>query len=126
MDIYNNVLFKISIFSTIYLLILMIVSPLIDHIFSSLDEDIKKKENNFQILIEIVLHIIAISFVWYMINSYVQKYIELLFNIKIKDATKSGIAIVSSIALIGLQKNLIDKLEYITLVHPFRILNLYE
>jgi hypothetical protein len=104
----------------------MMVSPLIDHIFSSLDEDIKKKENNFQILIEIVLHIIVIAFVWYMINSYVPKYIELLFNIKMKDATKSGISVVSSIALIGLQKNLIDKLEYITLVHPFRILNLYE
>ena len=83
MDTYNNVLFKISIFSTIYLLILMIVSPLIDHIFTSLDEDIKNKENNFQILIEIVLHIIVISFVWYMINSYVQKYIELLFKLSI-------------------------------------------
>ena len=125
MIIKNNITFKISLFSTIYLIILMIVSPFIDHAFTSLDEDINKKENNFQILGEIILHIIIIAFVWYAINHYVPKYIELLFNFKIKEATKSSMGVVSSIVLIGLQKNLIDKLEYITLIHPFRMTDLY-
>ena len=40
-------------------------------------------------------------------------------------AAKTSISVVSSIALIGLQKNLIDKLEYITITHPFRMLDLY-
>ena len=126
MGLLNIVSFKIPLFTTIYLLLLIIVSPFIDHIFTSLDEDINMKETNFQILAEIVLHIIIIAFVWYTINHYVPKYIELLFNIKIKDATKSAMSVVSSIVLIGLQKNLIDKLEYITLIHPFRMKDLYE
>ena len=126
MDIFNNPFFKISLFSSIYLIILILVSPLIDHIFTSLDKDIKEKEDNFQILGEIILHIIIIAIFWYLINNYVPKYIENLFKIKMKDATKSGIAVVSSIALIGLQKNLIDKLEYITIIHPFRLQDLYR
>ena len=126
MNIFDNVIFKISLFSTSYLLILMVVSPIIDHSFTSLDEDINKKENNIRILGEIILHIIIIAFVWYTINHYVPKYIELLFNFKIKEATKSAMSVVSSIVLIGLQKNLIDKLEYITLTHPFRLTDLYD
>ena len=126
MGIFNNPLFKVSLFSSIYLIILISVSPYIDHIFTSLDEDIKVRESNFQILGEILLHIIVIAIFWYLINNYVPQYIEKIFNITMKDATKSGIAVVSSIALIGLQKNLIDKLEYITIRHPFRLQDLYR
>jgi hypothetical protein len=126
MGIFNNPLFKVSLFSSIYLIILILVSPYIDHIFTSLDEDIKVRESNFQILGEILLHIIVIAIFWYLINNYVPQYIEKIFNITMKDATKSGIAVVSSIALIGLQKNLIDKLEYITIRHPFRLQDLYR
>ena len=43
MNIFDNIIFKISLFSTSYLLILMVVSPIIDHSFTSLDEDINKK-----------------------------------------------------------------------------------
>jgi hypothetical protein len=125
MSIFDNILFKISLFSIIYLLILIIVSPLIDHIFTSLDEDIIGKENNLQILGEIIGQVITIAIIWYTINLYVSKYLENLFDIKIKVATKTAINVISSIALIGLQKNLIDKLEYITISHPFRLTDLY-
>ena len=111
MTLFNKPIFKMAFFSIIYLVILMILSPFIDHAFTSLDEDIKKKENNFQILFEIILHIIVISILWYSINNYVPEYIENFFNIKIKEATKSSMGVVSSVALIGLQKNLIDKLN---------------
>ena len=120
-----NIYFKIPLFTIIYLLLLIVVSPFIDHAFTSLDEDINMKENNFQILGEIILHVIVIAFVWYIINHYVPKYIGYLFNIKIKEATKSAMGVVSSIVLIGLQKNLIEKLEYITLTHPFRLTDIY-
>jgi len=125
MSTLNIIYFKIPLVSIIYLLLLIVVSPFIDHAFTSLDEDKKLKENNFQILGEIILHVIVIAFVWYIINHYVPKYIGSLFNIKIKEATKSAIGVVSSVVLIGLQKNLIDKLEYITLIHPFRMKDLY-
>jgi hypothetical protein len=125
MNIFNNLFFKLILFSTSYLIILIIISPIIDHSFTSLDEDIDMKENNFQILVEIILHLICITIVWYYIEFYARAYLENIFDLKIRVATKSAINVVSSIALIGLQKNLIDKLEYITLTHPFRIIDLY-
>ena len=125
MSIFDNILFKISLFSTSYLLILITVSPMIDHIFTTLDEDMDQKENNFLIFGEIILHVIIITFVWYTINLHVGSYLETIFDLKIKTATKTAINVVSSIALIGLQKNLIDKLEYITISHPFRLTDLF-
>lgn len=114
----KNDLFIISFFSTIYLIILMIISPIIDHFFTPLNEN--KNENKFKILIEISLHIIMIAIVWYIINTYIPTYIEKILKLKINNVTKTGIEIVSSMVLVGLQKNLIDKLEYITLTHPIR------
>ena len=125
MSLFNNIIFKISLFSSSYLIILMIVSPIIDHSFTSLDEDINMKETNFQILGEVILHLICITIVWYYINLFAREYLERIFDLKIKIATKTAINVVSSIALIGLQKNLIEKLEYITLTHPFRMTDLY-
>ena len=125
MSIFNNIIFKISLFSSSYLIILMIVSPIIDHSFTSLDEDINMKETNFEILGEVILHLICITIVWYYINLFARGYLERIFDLKIKIATKTAINVVSSIALIGLQKNLIEKLEYITLTHPFRLTDLY-
>ena len=125
MSIYDNILFKISLFSTVYLLILITVSPFIDHLFTSLDEDIIVKENNLQILGEIIGQVIIITVIWFTINMYVRSYLEKTFNIQIKVATKTAINVISSIALIGLQKNLIDKLEYLTISHPFRLADLF-
>ena len=125
MSIYDNILFKISLFSVVYILILITVSPFIDHIFTSLDEDIIVKENRLQILGEIIGQIVVMVVLWHYINLYVGSYLEKTFNIQIKVATKTAINVISSIALIGLQKNLIDKLEYITLSHPFRLADLF-
>ena len=44
-----------------------------------------------------------------------------ILNVKMEEATQSGVDLVSAITLIGLQKNLIDKLGYITHEHPFRL-----
>ena len=118
MALFNNNFFIISIISTIYLIILMIISPIIDHFFTPLD--VSKNKNKLKILFEISLHIIMIAIVWHTINIYIPKYIEKILKFKINNVTKTGIEIVSSIVLVGLQKNLIDKLEYITLTHPIR------
>lgn len=126
MKLLDNIIIKISLFSSIYLIILMIVSPIIDHSFTTLDEDINMKENNFQILVEVILHLIIITLFWFYINLYARKYLEKVFNFRIRIAAKTAINVVSSIALIGLQKNLIDKLEYITISHPFRLTDLYR
>ena len=125
MKILDIIPLRISIFCVIYILLLIFLAPLIDHIFTTLDDDKKIKENNFQILGEIILHLIIISVVWYLLNTYLVILLEGILNIKIKEATKSTVGIVGSIALVGLQKNLIEKLEYITISHPFRMKDLY-
>ena len=58
---------------------------------------------------EIILHLIIISVVWYLLNTYLVILLEGILNIKIKEATKSTVGIVGSIALVGLQKNLIER-----------------
>lgn len=116
---------RISLFSIVYVLLLIFIAPFIDHLFTSLEEDKILKENNFQILFEIIGHLIVISIVWYLLNTYLVLLLEKLLNIKIKEATKTTVGIVGSIALVGLQKNLIDKLKYISYEHPFRAKDLY-
>jgi len=116
-----NTILKLIIFTIIYFIILLFISPVIDHFFSTLDQDKAIKESNFQILGEIILQLIVITIVWYFLHGFLSQYLEHLLNVKMGEATKSGIDLVSAITLIGLQKNLIDKLEYITHEHPFRL-----
>jgi len=116
-----NTILKLIIFTLIYFIILLLISPIIDHLFTSLDQDKLIQESNFEILSEIILQLIVITIVWYFLHGYLSKYLEYLLNAKMGEATKAGIDLVSAITLIGLQKNLIDKLEYITHEHPFRL-----
>ena len=115
-----NTIIKLIIFTIIYFIILLFLSPVIDHFFTTLDQDKLIQESNFQILSEIILQLIVITIIWYLLHGFLSKYLENLLNVKMGEATKSGIDLVSAITLIGLQKNLIDKLEYITHEHPFR------
>jgi hypothetical protein len=40
--------------------------------------------------------------------------------------TETAMEVISGIILVGLQRNLIQKLEYITYEHPFRFVDLYS
>ena len=121
MGLVNQIYFKISLFSIVYLGVLIIIAPIIDNLFSSLREDKDKKEKNIQIFFEIISQLILISLVWYYLHNFLKKIIETKLNIKIKSATEYTINFISSIAFVGLQKNLLDKLEYISVIHPFVI-----
>ena len=125
MNIYDNVILRLCIFSTIYIVILIFIAPLIDHMFTSLETDIDKKESNLQILIEIIIHTIVLAISWYFLHKYLRKYLENFTNIKMQEATKTAVDIISAIALVGLQRNLIQKLKYISYEHPFRLTDLY-
>lgn len=125
MNLYDNVIMRLTIFTTLYIVILIFLSPLIDHLSTSLDEDIIIKESNFQILLEIILHIILLAIVWYVLHNYIRVHVESLLNIKMRETTKTAIDIISAIALVGLQRNLIQKLKYISYEHPFRTIDIY-
>jgi hypothetical protein len=126
MHILDNIPIRLALFSSIYLIILIFLAPFIDHLFTSLEEDKAIKENNYQILSEIIIHAMVLTVTWYFLHKYLSKFLESVLDVKIKEATKSAIDFISAIALVGLQRNLIDKLEYITFEHPFRVKDLYK
>jgi hypothetical protein len=125
MNLLNNIPIRLAVFSSIYVIVLIFVAPFIDHLFTSLEEDKAIKENNYQILTEIIIHVIVLTVSWYFLHKYLSRFLEGLLNVTMKEATKNAIDFISAIALVGLQRNLIDKLEYITFEHPFRIHDLY-
>jgi len=126
MHILDNIPIRLALFSSIYLIILIFLAPFIDHLFTSLEEDKAIKENNYQILAEIIIHAMVLTVTWYFLHKYLSKFLESVLDVKIKEATKSAIDFISAIALVGLQRNLINKLEYITFEHPFRVKDLYK
>jgi len=126
MKILNNTPIRLSIFSSVYVIVLIFVAPFIDHLFTSLEEDKAIEETNFQILSEIIAHVIVLTISWYFLYKYLNRFLESLLNVQINDATKKAIDFISAVALVGLQRNLINKLEYITFEHPFRAHDLYE
>ena len=116
----DNVYVKLAIFSSVYVTVLIFVSPTIDHLFTSLDQDRAIKEPNFQILIEIIMHVVVLVIAWYALHTFLKSFLEKTLNVTIKERTRTAIDFISAVALIGLQKNLLDKLQYITIEHPFR------
>jgi|TARA_Y100000389_G_C17403896_1_gene486962 undecaprenyl pyrophosphate phosphatase UppP len=126
MDMYDNIIVRLCVFSTVYIVVLIFMAPFIDHLFTSLEDDKDKQETNIQILIEIILHTIVLAVSWFFLHKYLRQYLEKIMNIKMKEATKTAIDIVSAVALVGLQRNLIQKLKYISYEHPFRLTDLYK
>ena len=125
MNPFDNILVRLSVFSSIYVIVLIFLAPLIDHSFTSLEEAKLIEESNYQILSEIILHVIVLTITWYFLHKYLSQFLEKLLNAKMRDATRTAIDFISAIALVGLQTNLIAKLKYITLEHPFRMTDLY-
>ena len=117
----DNIYVKIPIVATVYVIVLIFISPVIDHLFTNMEEDLHKNESDIEILSEIISQIIVISIAWYFLHGFLRVNLEKLLNIKIKEGTKTAIDFVSAVVLVGLQKNLIDKLSYITSSHPIRL-----
>ena len=117
----DNIYVKIPIVATVYVIVLIFISPIIDHLFTNMEEDLHKNESDIEILSEIISQIIVISIAWYFLHGFLRVNLEKLLNIKIKEGTKTAIDFISAVVLVGLQKNLIDKLSYITSSHPIRL-----
>uniref|UniRef100_A0A6C0CG03 Uncharacterized protein n=1 Tax=viral metagenome TaxID=1070528 RepID=A0A6C0CG03_9ZZZZ len=113
---------KILFATVLYIIVLFIVSPVLDHAFSPLD----KEESNLEIMLEIIGQIITLTIVWYIISEYfivkLNNYLGLNGN-KIIDKARN---VITAVIMVGLQTHLVSKLEYLTHKHPFRFLNIYE
>ena len=118
MDLKKHLLdvIKIVVIILIYVTVLFILAPLVDHAFTSLHKD----ETNFEIMSEIILQLITVSIVWYYVNSVMIFLISKYINLKGISRIESVISIVSGLMFVGLQTHLKSKLNYITHEHPFR------
>ena len=108
---------NISIYSVLYFTVLVHISSIIDNLFTDLDTDIKMGVSKRRITIDIVCHLLVIVlslyFVHLVLKETMQKYIPF------GPHTNDSINIVCGISLVGLQRNLIDKLKYITGEYQF-------
>ena len=115
-------LLKVIVVAFIYGTVLVFLGPLIDHAFT----DLHKEETNWEILFEIIIHIITVAVVWYYLNNAILSILNLLIRVKNIKSIDTVISISSGLILVGLQTHLKRKLEYITHEHPFRIFQIFE
>lgn len=115
-------IFKIILVAFIYGSLLIFVGPLIDHAFT----DLHKDQDNFEILFEIIIHIITIAIIWYYLNNGILSILNPLFKVKNVKSIDTVISITSGLLLVGLQTHLKRKLQYITHEHPFRVFQLFD
>tara|TARA_B100000900_G_scaffold34834_2_gene26179 strand:- start:3778 stop:4140 length:363 start_codon:yes stop_codon:yes gene_type:complete len=115
-------LLKVIVVAFIYGTVLVFLGPLIDHAFT----DLHKEETNWEILFEIIIHIITVAVIWYYLNNTILGILNPLIRVKNIKSIDTVISISSGLILVGLQTHLKTKLEYITHEHPFRIFQLFE
>jgi hypothetical protein len=99
----------------VYSIIFLVVSPIIDHAFTPLHPD----EPHYEVLGEFIAQIITVSLSWYGINACVH-YVFSKYKMPIRPHEEMAIEVITAIILVGLQKNLLEKLHYLTKVHPIR------
>ena len=107
---------RLVFFSFIYIIILLQLSPIIDHLLGELDET----KSNINILLEIIFQIIIIVITWFYLHTGLKHILKTRFNITMREKSEILMDFLPAIVLIGLQRNLMLKLEYITYEHPFR------
>lgn len=119
-NIFRYTPLKIATFSLVYLYGFIGVAPMIDHQFTDIQTDIREKKSYVQILLEISLHIVILVVAWYLFHINLKRLCEGIMHVSVCPDTDQAIGIVSALVLVGLQKNLIDKIEFVTSNHPIR------
>ncbi len=115
---FNNIILTILLL-IICIKILIILSPIIDHLFY-INEKIVEL-NKLKMYGMIFLHIILLCGLILIIHYFViNKYIKYFRIEKHEKYIKILIDLILTLTLVGLQRNLTYKLEYISSIHPIR------
>lgn len=96
------------------IVLLFSISPVIDHMFSDLDEN----KTETQILTEIISQILVVASLWYILDRYLIVVIKNKLNLSKHPFIHKVREVVVAVIFVGLQKHLIRKLEYISGKHP--------
>ena len=95
---------------------LLVFAPMVDHIFyidHKLDES-----TDLEIFMTILVHIILLGILIYLFHYYVvKKYINYF---KLNETYIKVVDLILGLTLVGLQRNLVFKLRYISNRHPVR------
>ena len=95
---------------------LLVFAPMVDHVFY-LDHKIEES-TDFEVFIIILVHIILVGVLIYLFHFYiVRKYIKYF---KLNETYIKIIDLILGLTLVGLQRNLVYKLRYMSNRHPIR------
>jgi hypothetical protein len=119
---YGQDILKIVTVLLFYVLVLLFIAPIVDHTFTPLH----KEDTNMEILIEVLLQLITVSVLWFYLSKYMFRIADSYIHIRYLTGIQNIIGIASGVLLIGLQKNLLNKLRYITNEHPFRYITFFD
>jgi hypothetical protein len=111
----NKIIIILS-YISINILFLFIISPVIDHFFKDLDKD----ESKERILLEVILQILTIALIWWIIDKYILSKVKVNLDIHKNSVIIKVRDIVNSVIMVGLQRHLINKLQYLSKNHPFK------
>jgi hypothetical protein len=107
-----SIFFLVIVISTF----LLVFAPMVDHIFY-MDHRLKET-TNLKIYMAILIHIILLCILIYLFHFYiVKKYINYF---KLNKTYVKIIDLIIGLTLVGLQRNLIYKLRYMSDIHPIR------
>jgi hypothetical protein len=103
----------------ICILVMMFISPIIDHFFY-IDEKIEKM-SKLKIFGLIVLHILILGCLILSIHHFIiNNYLDYFNIVKHGRYIKLLIDLVITLTLVGLQRNLLYKIQYLSRNHPIR------
>jgi hypothetical protein len=95
---------------------LLVFAPMVDHVFY-LDHKIEES-TDLEVFIVILVHIILVGVLIYLFHFYiVRKYIKFF---KLNETYIKIIDLILGLTLVGLQRNLVYKLRYLSNRHPIR------
>lgn len=95
---------------------LLVFAPMVDHIFY-IDHKLDKS-TDLEIFMTILIHIILLGILIYLFHYYVvKKYINYF---KLNETYVKIIDLILGLTLVGLQRNLVFKLRYMSNRHPIR------
>ena len=112
---------SVAISICVYIIFIYVVSPIIDHLFTPLDET----KPIHQLMIESMSQIVTVSVVWYIISEYIVNVMNIYLNVHKNPIINKTREVVGAVVMVGLQTHLINKLQYITNKHPFRVFYQY-
>ena len=95
---------------------LLVFAPMVDHVFY-LDHKIEES-TDLEVFIIILVHIMLLGVLIYLFHFYiVRKYIKFF---KLNETYIKIIDLILGLTLVGLQRNLLYKLRYLSNRHPIR------